>query len=138
MRRMTRDHTIQELRAYFADRDGVVAAYLFGSVARGGDRQGSDVDVGVLLESGRPQSIEDFAVLSDMQDELQDRLRVEVDVVALNGAAPDFLHRVLRDGELLVEHDHRARMLFELHARMEYFDILPTLQLYRRTVLGGL
>lgn len=55
----------------------------------------------------------------------------------MNGAGPDLLRRILRDGEVVWESDHRRRLEFEVQARNEYFDLLPVLQLYRRTVLGS-
>lgn len=60
---MERATAIDLLTRYFADRDDVVAAYLFGSVARGEARAGSDVDVGVLLRAGKPAAIQDFDFL---------------------------------------------------------------------------
>lgn len=57
--------------------------------------------------------------------------------MAANGAAPDLLHRVLRDGVLVHENDHAQRIQFEVRARNEYWDLLPILELYRKTVLKG-
>jgi hypothetical protein len=54
----------------------------------------------------------------------------------MNDAAPDLLYRIRRDGILLHESDHRRRLLFELQARNEYWDFLPVIERYRRTVLG--
>ena len=34
----------------------------------------------------------------------------DVDVVVMNGAAPDLAHRVLRDGALVLERDRDARI----------------------------
>ena len=50
----------------------------------------------------------------------------------MNGAPVDLVHRILRDGRLLVERDRSARIAFEVRARNEYFDLLPMLRLYRR------
>jgi len=45
----------------------------------------------------------------------------------LNDAPPDLVHRVLRDGRLVLESDRTARVRFEVSARNAYFDVLPTL-----------
>lgn len=108
----------------------VVAAYLFGSVARGQARSGSDVDVGVLFREGLRARLADPA--SRLQDELAAILERPVQVVALNNAPPDLLHRVLRDGRILLDRDRHARIRFEVKARNEYFDLRPVLDLYRR------
>jgi hypothetical protein len=44
----------------------------------------------------------------------------------------DLVHRVLRDGVLLLERDRSARIRFEVRARNDYFDLLPHLRRYRR------
>jgi len=59
-------------------------------------------------------------------------LKTSVDIVDLRTASSDLVHRILRDGELIVETDPGARMAFEVQARNEYFDVLPHLQRYRR------
>lgn len=125
----------ERLRAFFASRKDVVAAYLFGSVARGAARPSSDVDVAVLLAAGAPQSVADYDAVFGMQDELADLLGRDVDLVVMNEAPLDLLHRVLRDGELVHDGDTLRRMEFELQTRTQYCDFLPLLLRYRETVL---
>jgi predicted nucleotidyltransferase len=125
----------EQLRTFFAARKDVVAAYLFGSVARGDARATSDVDVGVLLARGEPETAADYDPVFRLQEELADCLGREVDVVVMNGAPLDLLHRVLRDGVRVHDGDPLARMEFELRVRTQYFDFLPLLLRYRATVL---
>ncbi len=132
---MNRTSAIDTLTSYFAQRNDVLAAYLFGSVARGEDHAASDVDVGVLLRAGKPAAIVDFDVVFAMQDELEERLGCHVDVVVMNGAPLDLLHRILRDGARLLDREPLLRMEFELQARTQYYDFLPLLLRYRETVL---
>jgi hypothetical protein len=68
----------------------------------------------------------------DLEAELERLLGRPVQVVALNRAPVDLVHRVLRDGILVLEVDHSARVRFEVKARNEYFDLLPFLRRYRR------
>ena len=63
-------------------------------------------------------------------------LECPVQVVLLNDAPVDLVHRVLRDGELLLERDRAARIRFEVRARSLYFDLQPMLTEYRRRVLA--
>lgn len=132
---MDRAAIIETLTDYFAGRHEVVAAYLFGSVARGEARTGSDVDIGVLLRDGKPGTLEEFDVVFVIQDELERRCACAVDVVVMNGAPLDLLHRILRDGVLLLDREPLRRMEFELQTRTSYFDFLPLLLRYRQTVL---
>ena len=117
----------------------VVAAYLFGSAARGELRSTSDIDVGVLLD-GPPKSpsrprLTRSSLRADLQADLETTVRRPVDLVVLNHASPDLIHRVLRDSVLLVERDRSARIRFEVGARNEYFDVLPFLLRYREAAL---
>jgi hypothetical protein len=47
-------------------------------------------------------------------------------------APVDLIHRILREGLLLVERDRAERVRFEVQARNEYFDLLPYLRNYRK------
>lgn len=129
---MDRSETAKRLQACFDGRHPeVVAAYLFGSVARGEAREDSDVDVAVLLDRDPPRTLEGLRF--DLADELTACLGAPVDLAILNRASADFVHRVLRDGILVAERDRGARIRFEVYKRNEYFDILPILLRYRRS-----
>jgi hypothetical protein len=64
--------------------------------------------------------------------ELEALLGRPVDLVVLNTAPVDLVHRVMRDGRLLLQPDPSARIAFEVRARNEYFDLLPLLRRHRR------
>jgi predicted nucleotidyltransferase len=114
----------------------VVAAYLYGSVARGTAGPRSDIDVGVLLGAPPPPTLEGH--LFDYEGELERALRRPVQLVILNMAPADLIHRILRDGRILLDRDPPARIRFEVRSRNEYFDILPFLQRYRgQSPAGG-
>ena len=135
---MAGDTIAAQLRAFFARHpDAVAAVYLFGSVARGTVTEASDVDVAVLLEEDPPRTLS--AGRADLADALERALERPVDLVVLNHAPVDLIHRVLRDGRLVMDQGPSARIRFEVRARNEYFDLKPTLDLYRRprTPTGG-
>lgn len=108
----------------------VLAVWLFGSVARGTETPRSDVDIAVFLGAVPPATLEGQPF--DLQFAFETALGVPVDLVVLNGAPVDLVHRVLRDGRLLLDRDRGARIRFEVKARNEYFDLLPILEEYRR------
>ena len=58
-------------------------------------------------------------------------LGLPVQLVALNRAPVDLVHRVLRDGKLIVDRDRGRRIRFEVKARNEFFDLQPVLARYR-------
>lgn len=107
----------------------LVAAYLFGSVSRDTATAASDVDIGILLQSTPPGRLQ--GLRSDLEGLLEKALGRTIQVVILNRAPADLVHRVLRDGILLVDRDRAVRIRFEVRARNEYFDLLPTLNRYR-------
>lgn len=122
---------VSALRAHFeADPVRPAAVYLFGSAARGEARPDSDVDVGVLYGGERVAGLE--ALRLDVEGALQRKLRRPVDLVVLDQAPVDLVHRVLRDGVIAFEDDRAARVRFEVRARNEYFDLLPFLRRNRR------
>ena len=119
------------LRTFFeADARGAIAAYLFGSVARGEAGATSDVDLGVLFAADPPATLK--APQFALEAEMERLLRAPVQVVALNRASADLVHRVLRDGRLVLDRDRAARIRFEVRSRNQYFDMAQVRALYRR------
>jgi predicted nucleotidyltransferase len=112
----------------------VVAVYLFGSVARDAATAASDVDLGLLLRAIPAGTLE--ARMLDYEAQLERALGRPVQVVILNDAPPDLIHRVLRDGRLLADRDRSARIRFEVRARNLYFDLAPILTEYRRRAIA--
>lgn len=66
-----------------------------------------------------------------LEAKLEAALGFPVPLVAVNGAPPDLVHRVLRDGVLLFDRSPRERVGFEVKARNEFFDLQPVLTRYR-------
>jgi len=108
----------------------VVAVYLYGSRARGTGSAHSDMDLGILLRTAPMPELGNGA--SRIEDGIERAARVPVQAVVLNTASADLVHRVLRDGVLLLDRDRAARIRFEVRTRNEYFDLAPIRRLYRR------
>jgi predicted nucleotidyltransferase len=109
--------------------EGIVAVYLFGSVARGTAGPGSDVDLGILFDAAPPRTL--AAQPYDLEADLERALGRPVDIIVLNTAPSDLRSRVLRDGQLIVDRDRSARIAFEVRTRNEAFDLEPVLRRYR-------
>lgn len=108
---------------------GLVAVYLFGSVARGSDRSESDIDVAVLLDHTPLPHLSGLRFT--LEGDLERAVGRRVDLVILNDAPVDLRARVLRDGELLLDRAPSARIAFEVRTRNEAFDLAPILATYR-------
>jgi uncharacterized protein len=117
------------LRRRLEHEPNILAAYLFGSVARGTSGEASDVDVALLYETAPRAYLEQPF---DLEAELSGALGRSVQIVALNRAPSDLIHRVLRDGILLVDRDRSKRIAFEVRARNEYFDMQSIWARYQR------
>lgn len=124
------ERRLREIFEARAEAEGIAAAWLFGSVARGTNRPDSDVDVGVLFREDPPLTLASYRF--DLEADLERRLRFPVQLVVLNRAPSDLVFRVLRDGKLLVNHDPSRRVRFEVRAMKEYWDMEPQRRLYRR------
>jgi predicted nucleotidyltransferase len=128
------DPVIRErVRAIFDNVRAAVAVYVFGSVARGSNGPGSDVDVAVLMDEIPPPTL--MGPQLSLEGRIEQALGRPVDLIILNAASADLVHRVLRDGELVVERDRGRRIRFEVARRNEYFDLQPIRDAYRRTTI---
>lgn len=105
---------------------GVVLAYLFGSRAKGLEREDSDYDIAVLFN--RNVTIMDEIKLGlDIADKL--KLPVEmIDITALNKADLLFKARISREGIPIYVSDEDMRRRWE---RKTYLKILSTIDLYK-------
>ena len=119
---------LDSLRGAFAG-EACVAAWLFGSRARGDASAQSDVDVAVLFGRPRPVTLE--ALPTRLHGMLERAAGASVDLIILDGADPDLIHRVLRDGVVLVEDDRAGRIAFEVRSRNLWFDLEPVRRRYR-------
>jgi hypothetical protein len=122
----------EALRSALESEPDVRAAWLFGSRARGTARPTSDVDVAVLFGPVAERAERAW----DLEARLSIALNLPVQVVVADTAPADLVHRVLRDGHLLVDRDRSARIRFEVRKRNEYFDMTPFWRAARRLPPG--
>ena len=121
---------VERLTRVLEGRADVHAAWLFGSRARSTARADSDADVAVLLAVDPERGLEQYRF--DLAADLAEQIGVTVDLVVLNRAGADLVHRVLRDGILLLDRDRSHRIAFEVKKRAEYLDMAPVWRAYRR------
>jgi predicted nucleotidyltransferase len=110
---------LARLRSFFADRQRVELAYLFGSTARGTTGPLSDVDVAIRFSHDRDRSLDERLKLQDAlcRDLGSDR----IDLVDLDDASPVLRYNVIRDGVTL-KGENDVRVPFEVRVMSEYFD----------------
>lgn len=96
-----REYTIEELRRIvepIAESYGMRQVYLFGSKARGDNREDSDYDFCVVTSDDC-----DLFELGGFFADLRDALGVEIDLVCQESLRDDFSREVLRDRRLVYE-----------------------------------
>jgi len=110
--------------------DEIVAAYLFGSHARGYARNDSDIDVGILLSDDQSGSgMYPLQIARELKDAC--KTKRDIDVRILNNGTLRFLHQVLK-GKLLFCRDEKKRIEFETSVISRYLDFKPIFQEYDR------
>lgn len=102
-------------------------AVLFGSVAKGRARVGSDLDLGVLFDQGEPG---DLAALRVRLEREAGRV---VDLIDLASAAPLLRMEIGRHGRVLLEREAGEWALFRAHAMIDWWDWEPTARMMRET-----
>ena len=132
---MDRETILAKLKGASAvfDDANVVAAYLFGSWARGEARTDSDVDVAVFI---RPEDVEKTREWPPLdivlEGKLYDATGLPVEVRVLNGAPLAFVGRVFEEGILFYSSDEELRIELEVPLRSQYLDFKPRLEKLRR------
>ncbi|MGE5281055.1 MAG: type VII toxin-antitoxin system MntA family adenylyltransferase antitoxin [Chloroflexota bacterium] len=119
------DEAAVERLSHALDQEGVIAAMLIGSQARGNVGPLSDVDIAVWHD----RSLDPRGRL-DLQLKLADEAgralgTDEIDIVMLNRVPPLLRHRAVRDARLLVERDPVARVRLDARALLDYLDTKP-------------
>jgi uncharacterized protein len=117
------DSAAQERLARALDRDGVVAAALFGSQASGRAGPLSDIDVAVWLDPGVEPTLDRRLELTEAATGALGT--GEVDLVILNGAPPLLRHRAVQSQRIVLDRDPKARLRLEARALTEYLDTKP-------------
>ena len=96
---MNRQQIIKKIAEYFKTQP-VLKAWLFGSYSRGEQREGSDVDILILVDRSQPVGL---FKLSGMHLDLQELLGMPVDLVTVKGLMDFARESVDRDKILIYE-----------------------------------
>ena len=111
----------------------VMAAFIFGSLAKGNKEHPKDIDVAVLLDYKESDVFPLLTFISDLEESLQ----YPTDVVVLNRAPELLKYHVRRDGILIFDRCPEFRKKFEIRSRKSYEDFLYLHSRYVKKVLYG-
>jgi len=116
-------------------RDHLTAVYLFGSTAKGREREKSDLDLAFVFDEDIYRK-EPFLTLQEAEMtavEVGAELQKLVDVIILNGASLSFAYHTVRNGMCIYERDTAGRILYEVALDSKYQDFMPFIKELRET-----
>ena len=123
-------HTLSELtpllRAFFAARDDVAVAWVFGSVARGHTWGGSDVDVAVLPRDGSLGTRDRRLLGDELSHRLEQVLGSSIDLVVLDQESTLLRYRIVSEGAV-VYGEGTVSAETRMRAISEYLDFKPVI-----------
>lgn len=111
---------IADIRALAEAEPSIVFVYLFGSVARGDSRAGSDVDVGVYVDPP-PDLLEE----SRLQTRAEQALGRSVDLVVMNRAPLWLQFRIVGEGIVAYSRDEARRIRHREWVESRFLDFRP-------------
>lgn len=125
---------IEKLRNYFAKRDDVVMAFLFGSWAKGQEGIESDVDIGIYFKPrGRDLEWEKTDLQYDSEKhiwlDVERIVEREVDLLVLNRATPTIADSALRGIPIIIK-DRNLYIDFLLRITSEAIDFRQWVEIY--------
>jgi predicted nucleotidyltransferase len=108
---------VERIRVVLLEYPAVRLAYLFGSVASGSARPGSDADIAILFEE-----VPAPGALDRLSEHLTQAAERPVDLVVLNAAPPLLAREVVARGRLALCRDDMDRVRFEARTTARYQD----------------
>lgn len=125
-----RDELTARLQTALESESDVLFSYLYGSVAKGRERRGSDVDVAIYLDPDT-LSIRSEERALELEARLELSLGRTVQVVALGSAPLELVHNVLQTGRPLTCRDAATRSRFYVAHGRAWFDQANTRRIFR-------
>lgn len=110
-----------------------MAAYIFGSYAKGTEKSKSDIDIALLLDSVKDHTFPQL----HFNTLLEKKLACSVDLVILNTAGELLKYEIRRNGILVFERSRDKRKQFEVRSRKYFEDFLFIHNKYVSSVLYG-
>jgi predicted nucleotidyltransferase len=129
------EEIINAVSHFLARQPDIAAAYIFGSLARGGFRPGSDVDIAILYNRDDVDKLARFERRLDLEIALEETIHRPVQVIDLEQAGLPLQYQIRKYGKIIVEKDSKLRVNFEVNARSLYFDMQRFYRLRNASIL---
>jgi predicted nucleotidyltransferase len=112
-----REVIIQKISNVLEDKNDIIFAYIFGSFTS--QESFHDVDIGFFISDNGTNVLN---IELNMERELEDLIRMPVDVRILNRAPISFVYQVIKGGITIADKNKDLRADFEGLTLKKYFD----------------
>ena len=123
---MKREVAVVDLSSVFPGSAPVLAAWVFGSVARGEAREDSDLDVAVALRDPSAGVVSHRRALLDLTARLEAASGRRVDLAIVSARDPILAHRVFSEGVCVYDANPAARHALEADLIAGFLDWAPS------------
>ena len=114
------------------DENSIIFAYLHGSFLEGSFR---DIDLAIYVQTTLNKK-EALKLELKLERELEEKIKLPMDVRILNYSPLSFRYNVIKDGNLILSRNENLRSDFESLSIREYLDFNFFRKRYMREVLG--
>jgi len=112
-----REIIIQKLSNVLRDKHNIIFAYIFGSFSS--EKSFKDIDIGIFISDNESDALK---IELNMEREMEDLIRMPVDVRILNRAPISFVYQVIKGGITIADKNKDLRADFEGLTLKKYFD----------------
>ena len=123
---------LKKLKDHLYQKEEIIFAYIYGSVARDQDTRLSDIDLAVYIDEDKKPEAGPFGYRSDLITELQPLAGNDIDLIILNEAPNLLAYNVFKEGKLLFNKDPDLRTRVQARTVDKYLDFLPMLKVQER------
>ena len=123
---------LKKLKDHLYQKEEIIFAYIYGSVARDQDTRLSDIDLAVYIDEDKKPEAGPFGYRSDLITELQPLAGNDIDLIILNDASNLLAYNVFKEGKLLFNKDPDLRTRVQARTVDKYLDFLPMLKVQER------
>lgn len=123
---------LKKLKDHLYQKEEIIFAYIYGSVARDQANRLSDIDLAVYIDEDKKPEAGPFGYRSDLITELQPLAGNDIDLIILNDASNLLAYNVFKEGKLLFNKDPDLRTRVQARTVDKYLDFLPMLKVQEK------
>jgi predicted nucleotidyltransferase len=116
---------MEDIKDFLSDREEIIFAYIYGSLARGQENKLSDIDIAIYIDQDKKPTSGPFGYRSELITDIQDLVERDVDLVILNDISLSLAFNVIKDGKLLFSKSKNKRVEFHESVMRRYLDFIP-------------